>query len=62
VAGADQAPARLLSGNLGGIAKMRLAHQGRAEGFTALIMVMVAMLGIYIYVIDTVFYQVFFHK
>jgi preprotein translocase SecE subunit len=32
------------------------------KGSTALIMVMVAMLGIYIYVIDTVFYQVFFHK
>ena len=32
------------------------------KGSTALIMVMVALLGIYIYVIDTVFYQVFFHK
>jgi len=32
------------------------------KGSTALIMVMVGMLGIYIYVIDTVFYQVFFHK
>ena len=32
------------------------------KGSTALIMVMVGMLGIYIYVIDTVFYQVLFHK